>query len=227
MYNEVGDFMLSKRLEAVASLVEDNRSIIDIGCDHALLSIYIAKNKNPKKVIASDNKEGPLVGAKENIDKYKVNDKVILKLGDGVDPIESDTDTIGIAGMGGLTIVGILKYKRDLYRAVDTIIVSANTDVDFVRKEICKLGYFIEEEILVKDGNITYPIIRFKKGKKHYKKIEYLLGPILINKKEKLFIEYLTKEKETKEKILSVLPKKYILKRLQLRKELKEINKIL
>ena len=219
--------MLSKRLEAVASLVEDNRSIIDIGCDHALLDIYLVLNKKVNKIIASDNKEGPLKGAKENIDKYKVTDKIKIKLGDGVDPIESDIDTIIISGMGGLNVVGILKYKRDLYRAVDTIIVSANTDVDFVRKEICKLGYFIEEEILVKDGNITYPIIRFKKGKKHYKKIEYLLGPILINKKEKLFIEYLTKEKETKEKILSVLPKKYILKRIQLRKELKEINKIL
>ena len=219
--------MLSKRLEAVASLVEENRSVIDIGCDHALLSIYIAKNKNPKKVIASDNKEGPIAGAKENVKKYKMSDKVIVKLGDGVDPIESDIDTIIIAGMGGLTTVGILKYKRDLYRNVDTIIISANTDVDFVRKEICKLGYYIEEELLVKDGNIIYPIIRFKLGKKHYKKIEYLLGPILIKKKESLFLDYLTKEKETKEKILKLLPKKYIFRRLELKKELKEINKIL
>ena len=219
--------MLSKRLEAVASLVEDNRSVIDIGCDHALLSIYIAKNKNPKKVIASDNKEGPLNGAKDNIKKYKVSDKVLVKLGDGVDPIEPDIDTIIIAGMGGLNTVGILKYKRDLYRNVDTIIISANTDVDFVRKEICKLGYHIDEELLIKDGNIVYPIIRFKLGKKHYKKIEYLLGPILIKKRENLFLDYLLKEKDTKEKILKLLPKKYILKRLQLKKELKEINKIL
>ena len=58
---------ISKRLESVASLVEDNRSIIDIGCDHALLSIYIALNKKPNRVIASDNKEGPLEGAKENL----------------------------------------------------------------------------------------------------------------------------------------------------------------
>ncbi len=219
--------MLSKRLEAVASLVEENRSVIDIGCDHALLSIYIAKNKNPKKVIASDNKEGPLNGARENIKKYKVEDKVLVKLGDGVDPIEPDIDTIVIAGMGGLNTVGILKYKRDLYLNVDTIIISANTDVDFVRKEICKLGYYIDEELLIKDGNIVYPIIRFKKGKRHYKKIEYLLGPILINKREKLFLDYLTKEKDTKEKILSILPKKYFLKRWELKKELKEINKIL
>ena len=219
--------MLSKRLETVASLVDSNRSIIDVGCDHALLSIYITLNKNPKKVIASDNKEGPLKSAKENLKKYNVEDKIILKLGDGIEPIESDIDTIIISGMGGLNIVGILKYKRNLYKNVDTIIISANTDVDFVRREITKLGYYIEEEVLVKDGNITYPIIRFKKGKKHYSKIEYILGPILLKKKDKLFIEYLTKEKNTKEKILSILPKKYIFRRVELKKELKMINKIL
>ena len=218
---------LSKRLETVASLVEEGSSIIDIGCDHALLSIFIALNKNPKKVIASDNKEGPLVGAKENVKKYKVSDKVIIKLGDGVDPIDNDIDTIIISGMGGLNIVGILKYKTDLFKNVDTIILSPNTDSDFVRREICKLGFYIEEEKLVKDNKIIYPIIRFKRGKKHYKKIEYILGPILISKKEELFLEYLESLKNTKSKILEILPKKYILKRMQLKRELKEINKFL
>ncbi len=218
---------LSKRLDCVASLVEDNKSIIDIGCDHALLSIFIALNKNPNKVIASDNKEGPLVGARENVNRYQVNDKVKIKLGNGVDPIEEDIDTIIISGMGGMNIVGILKYKITLFKNVDTIILSPNTDSSFVRKEICKLGFYIEKEKLVKDGKIIYPVIRFKRGKKKYKKIEYILGPILLKEKEKLFIEYLIKEKETKEKILSILPKKYILKRIQLKKELKEINKIL
>lgn len=218
---------LSKRLTCVASLVEENRSIIDIGCDHALLSIFIVQNKNPKKVIASDNKSGPLVGAKENVLKYKVADKIKIKLGDGVDPIEKDIDTIIISGMGGMSIVGILKYKTLKFKNVDTIILSPNTDSDFVRKEICKLGFHIENEKLVKDGKIIYPVICFKRGIKHYKKIEYILGPVLLKEKEELFIEYLTKEKETKIKILSILPKKYILKRIQLKRELKEIDKIL
>lgn len=218
---------LSKRLEMVASLVEENKRVIDIGCDHALLSIFIALNKNPKKVIASDNKSGPLLHAKENVEKYKVLDKVKVKLGDGVDPIEEDIDTIIISGMGGMNIVGILKYKTDLYKNVDTIILSPNTDSDFVRREICKLGFFIEEEKLVKDNKIIYPVIRFKKGKKHYKKVEYILGPILIKRKEALFIEYLTNLRNTKSKILEILPKKYIFKKLTLKKELKIINKIL
>ena len=218
---------LNKRLDGVLSLVEEHRRVIDIGCDHAFLSIAIYENKNPKKVIASDNKQGPLDGALENIKKCKLENKIILKLGNGVDPIEEDIDTIIISGMGGLTTVGILKYKTNLYKNVDTIILSPNTDSDFVRYEICKLGFYIENEILVKDNNFVYPVIRFKRGKKKYKKIEYILGPVLIEKKDKIFIDYLTSLKETKEKILSVLPKKYFWKKRQLKKELKEINKLL
>ena len=216
---------LNKRLESVASLVEENSKVMDIGCDHALLGIYLTQKKNINRVIASDNKEGPLEHAKENVNKYKVTDKIELKLGNGIEPIEDDINTIIISGMGGMNMVGILKYKPWLLKNIETIILSPNTDVDFVRKEICKLGYFIEEEILVKE-KIIYTIIRFKKGKKHYKRIEYVLGPILLKKKEPLFIEYLNYMKTTKENILGILPKKYILKRIIIKKELNEINKL-
>ena len=36
--------MLSIRLKAVADLVDNNKIIADIGCDHALLSIYLVEN---------------------------------------------------------------------------------------------------------------------------------------------------------------------------------------
>ena len=217
---------LNDRLTGVASLVEDNSKVIDIGCDHALLGIYLVENKNIDRVIASDNKEGPLTKARENINKYKVSDKITVKLGDGVDPIENDIDTIVISGMGGMNIIGILKYKMNLIKNVNTIVLSPNTDVDFVRYEMNKLGFYIDDEILIKEKYI-YPIIRFKRGKRKYKKIEYVLGPILLKKKDKMFLEYIKKEKETKEKILSILPNKYFFKKLKLKKELKEINKVL
>ena len=37
---------LSKRLKAIADLVDKDSKIIDVGCDHALLDIYLLKNKN-------------------------------------------------------------------------------------------------------------------------------------------------------------------------------------
>lgn len=218
---------LNNRLLEIANFIKPNHSIIDVGCDHALLSIYLVQNKCPKKVIASDIKEGPLEHARENIKKYKVEDQIKLKLGQGIEPIEEDIDTIIISGMGGLNMIGILKYTPSKYKKVDTIILSPNSDTDKVRKEICKLGFFIEQETLIKEKNIIYPIICFKRGKKRYQYHEYLYGPILMKKMDSLFLEYLEKEKKQKEKLIEVLPKKYLKKRWQLKKELKVISKII
>ena len=79
---------IGSRLKQVGDLVNKSSSVMDIGCDHAYLDIYLAEKKelNLKKIIASDNKEGPLKQAKRNIKTYKVEKKIILKLGDGLSP---------------------------------------------------------------------------------------------------------------------------------------------
>ena len=37
--------MNSKRLLAIASLIESDDIVVDVGCDHAYLDIYLIKNK--------------------------------------------------------------------------------------------------------------------------------------------------------------------------------------
>ena len=70
---------LSKRLEVVASFVNDNSKVIDIGCDHGLLSIYLVNKYKNVKVIASDINENGVVisggtsllaGMREYIEKH-------------------------------------------------------------------------------------------------------------------------------------------------------------
>lgn len=218
---------LNDRLLMVSSLVDEEKKIIDVGCDHAYLSIYLVQNKKPLKIIASDINEGPLLHARKNIKKYHVENNIKIKLGNGIEPIEEDINTIIISGMGGLNMIGILKYYPHKYKNVDTIILSPNNYTNMVRKEICKLGFYIDDEKLVKEKNIIYPVIRFRRGKKKYKQIEYIYGPILTKNKTNLFFEYLKREQQTKEKLLTVLPKKYLSKKLKLKKDLKYINKIL
>ena len=55
---------ISKRLELIASFIPDNSKVIDIGCDHGLLDIYLYQNKKNISIIASDINEQALNNAK-------------------------------------------------------------------------------------------------------------------------------------------------------------------
>lgn len=189
---------LSRRLEVVASYVRDNSKVIDIGCDHGFLSIFLAKKYDNIKIIASDINENALGNAAKNINKMNLQDKIDVRLGNGLDVISAlEIDTIVISGMGANTIVGILKYSRDKLTYVKDIIVQSNTDLYFLRKNITSLGYYIEDETLVLDKNIIYTVIKFSKGKKRYSYKELYLGPILLLKNDDLFKMKCRKELDT------------------------------
>ena len=85
---------INERLKRVASYVDDNSYIIDVGCDHALLDIYLVKTKNNIKTIASDISDGPLEYAYKNIEKEKMLDKIKITKRNGIDKLEKEVDTI-------------------------------------------------------------------------------------------------------------------------------------
>ena len=214
---------LSKRLEAISSLVPINSSIIDIGCDHALLDIYLHQKKISNKIIASDINANALDNAKENIKKYKLDKYIETRLGSGLDPLnqEDKIDTIIISGMGGHTIVGILKNNKKKLENINTIIIQSNTKLEFLRKEVTKLNYQINDEIILEDNKKIYTIIKFIKGKKKYTKKELYFGPILLKKKDKLFIEKNKQELTKLNLLLKMLPKNKILDRHKIKKEIR------
>ena len=121
---------LSKRLKTVADLVlsKESNKIIDVGCDHALLDIYLIQNNENLKVVASDNKKAPLENARKNIEKYSFLNKIELKLEDGINNIDDEIDTIVISGMGKETIIDILK-KGNLNNIKRLIISSKDIKV--------------------------------------------------------------------------------------------------
>ena len=217
--------LLNERLKAVAAMVPKNSNVIDVGCDHAYLSIYLKERGIASKVVASDNKEGPLKEARKNIQRSKV--KVEISLSDGISKIPPDIDTVVISGIGGGNIIGMLKYTPEKLRNVKTLILSPNNDVIRVRKEISKLGFCIVDETLVKYKNIIYVVMKWQKGKKHLNRKESICGPILLKKRGNLFHEYIFSAIKQKELLLKVLPKKYFLRRIQLNYELKMLKKII
>ena len=206
---------LSKRLEMVATLVDENVRVIDVGCDHAYLDIYLTLNNN-NKCLATDININALNIAINNIKKYDLENKIETKLTDGLKGIKIDSsDNIVICGMGAHTIIDILNTNK----LSDTLIISSNNNIDILRKEVVKLGFYIDSEIFIIDKNKPYVIIKFKRGFKKYKKIDYIFGPILKNNKEykKYMYEKCNKilNNISKDKIILRLKYKYLLHKIK------------
>ena len=211
---------LSKRLLAIANLIDDNSKVVDIGCDHGLVSIYLAMNKQNISIIASDINQNALDNAIKNINKYHLEDKIKVCLSNGLDNINDEIDTIIISGMGGHTIIDILTNNQEKLNTVNNIIIQSNNDIEYVRRKIVKLGYCISKEELILDKNIYYTVILFTKGKKKYTNKEYYFGPILLKENSKIFIERKNKEYTKLVNIKNNIPKRKLLIRLKILKEL-------
>ncbi len=215
------------RTKAIASLINKDNKVIDIGCDHALLAIYLVNTLHLSKVIASDINSNALQRGIDNIKKYNLEDKILFKLGNGLEIIDDDIDTIVIAGLGGITISDILKQGKHKLIHINNIILQPNTDIILVRRTIQMLGYKITQEQLVKENNIIYTIIKAEKGPIKYNYRQLYFGPILLKQKGELFIELYTNKINELYQILNMLPNKYLLKRWQINKKIGLIKKII
>ncbi len=182
---------LSDRLKEVADFVSlDSKGIIDVGCDHALLSIYLKEKNSKLKVIASDLREGPLKKATKNIDKYNLTNDIFLVKADGLDSYQEGIDTVIISGMGTKTIEDILTKGKEKLKDIKYLIISSNNKYEELRRFVTSLGYLISKEKIVFESNKYYIIIKFSKGTEEYSKKEFLIGPYLINNKDELFYKY-------------------------------------
>ena len=170
---------LSKRLLSIASLVKPNDVIADIGCDHALLDIYLVKNKIIPKSLAIDVNSSALNNGIKNIKKYHLEGQISTKLSDGINDITEDINTLIISGMGANTIKKILNNSK--IKQIDKLIIQSNTDYYQIRSFITSKGYIITHESVIYDKNKYYLNIVFEKGNQKYSIKELTYGPILMN----------------------------------------------
>ena len=171
--------MLSKRLEAVASLITTD-SIIDVGCDHGYLDIYLTKKGI--KCLATDISSNALNAAVNNFKKYNLDIPTICT--DGLNGIDiKGNDTIVIAGLGTDTIIKILDNNIN-----NDLVILTHNHLEKLRRYIVSIGYYIEKELFVTDNNKSYVIIKFKKGEKKYNDYDYIIGSTI---KDKDYFNYL------------------------------------
>ena len=97
------------RIEAIASLVDNDALVVDIGTDHAYLPIYLYENDITKNIVASDISSNALLFAKNNLEKHNLRGKIKLVVSDGFKNLDECFDIAIISGVGTETIKKIKK----------------------------------------------------------------------------------------------------------------------
>ena len=154
---------LSKRLLTVANMVTKGNMVADIGTDHGYLPIYLVQNNISEHVIAMDVNKGPLNKAFYNIGQLHLEDKIDIRLSDGLDNLGKDeANTVTICGMGGKLIAKILERGRNKISQDTELILSPQSEIQLFREYLLQNEYRIVKEDMVIDEGKFYIIIKCK-----------------------------------------------------------------
>ena len=162
---------LAPRLELIASLVPQGSFVADVGSDHAHLPIALMQRGIARGAVASDLRKGPCKRALENIALYGQEGKIAVECTDGLAGIDLyEPDCIVIAGMGAELMARILDESPIPKNGGVTLVLQPMKYAERLRVYLCRSGYMIDGEYLVRDGHI-YQII-----KAHYTGVPYSLS---------------------------------------------------
>jgi len=152
---------LSKRLRALADLIDKGAAVADIGSDHGYLPIYLAQNRIACRITASDISVASLGAARRFAREYNVTQSINFMVSPGLDGITAaDADTIVIAGMGGETILQILENAPWTKSDSIKLILQPQTKIDLLCRFLYDNGYKIKETKSVVDKGKSYTVIR-------------------------------------------------------------------
>ncbi len=200
--------MLDNRLKMCAVMVTGRGIAVDVGTDHAYLAAELIKTGKCSKVIASDIRKGPLESARKTVEKYNISDNAELVLSDGLENINLDgvTDII-IAGMGGETIIEILKPKAYELFGVN-LILQPMTKPEILRKWLYESNIQIKSEKAADVNGRLYTVICAESDIEAYSKLTELESVSgFFDENDEFGRKYRQSESERLEKVSEALEK--------------------
>jgi tRNA (adenine22-N1)-methyltransferase len=218
---------ISTRLLTISTLVDKDAIIYDVGTDHALLPIYLAKNHQIIKEYATDLRSGPCKSALLNVEHFGVKEQIEVFQSKGLDDLKDDVTSIIIAGMGGNLINSILDSNLNKINEKHTLILQPNTAVKDVRSYLSQHGFMIIDEHIIFEDEHYYEIMKVIKKECHLTGNEILFGPVLMKKKSAIFINKYQQERDTYRNVLSKIAPTNSQRILEINEYIQRIEEIL
>lgn len=186
---------LTNRLLKIASLVSENKRLADIGTDHGYIPVYLLNKGVIDFAILADINKGPLENARSEVRRNKLEEKVDLRLGSGIEVLKKgEVDEVIIAGMGGILIGELLEANKEVAHSTERLILQPMQAQEELRRYLLNNGYEILDECLEKEDFRLYEIIVAKYTGKNTlveDEIYYEVGQKLIEKKDELLEEFI------------------------------------
>ena len=188
--------MLSPRLLSIAKFVSKGSKVADIGTDHGLIPVYLAKCDISHNIIATDISPGSLKKAEDIVKKEMLGKYIETRLSNGIESIDpGEVDTIIVAGMGGILIRDILEVGFSLLGSISTLILQPMSNSEPLRRWLFEKGFHFKHESLVKEGNFIYEIMVLEHGSETLKDpVQFEVGFRQIYKEDPLFLEFIAKK---------------------------------
>lgn len=180
--------MLSLRLQTIASFLNKNDKVADIGTDHGYLGIYAVQNYLVESIILTDIKSSALASARKNIARLNLDIPTIVT--NGLEDIDTTRlNTLVISGMGTSTILDILSNKAKL-KPISKLILQSNNNLAELRRQITTLGYQLINEKTIEDNGFWYVVCLFQKASQAFLD-ENIIKYGLLKKDKISYYEYL------------------------------------
>lgn len=202
--------MISKRLELVASFVPQGAVLLDVGSDHAYLPIELVERGQIERAIAGEVVDGPYQSAVKNVEAHGLNEKIQVRLANGLAAFEEadQVSVITIAGMGGRLIATILEEGLDKLANVERLILQPNNREDDLRIWLQEHGFQIVAESILEEAGKFYEILVVEAGQMNLSASDVRFGPFLSKEISPVFVQKWQKEAAKLEFALDQIPEK-------------------
>lgn len=221
--------MISKRLELVASFVSQGAILLDVGSDHAYLPIELVERGQIESAIAGEVVEGPYQSAVKNVEAHGLEEKIQVRLANGLAAFEEEdrVSVITIAGMGGRLIARILEEGLDKLANVERLILQPNNREDDLRIWLQDHGFQIVAESILEEAGKFYEILVVEAGQMKLSASDVRFGPFLSKEVSPVFVQKWQKEAEKLEFALGQIPEKNLEERQVLVDKIQAIKEVL
>ena len=194
---------LSNRLKKIAELVDFGARVIDVGTDHGYVPNFLCEKKISRDIIATDISKNSLEKSIE-LTREMDNEKYIRNiLANGI--VKENRDNIIIAGLGGIQIAEIILNSIEISKSAKKLILQPMQKTNILRRELNNMGFeIIDEEIIFEDDRYFEIILARYSGQiKKLEEVDFYFSKSLMEKKDKVYLDFLRERQRELEKILS------------------------